>query len=149
MHDLRVLLGLNTRWHRVPPLVTVRLANRKYWHGNLDQNLQILMVNKLEAGTYSLEVELHNKTDQDSLLEQGLDMAAIINSATFNDLSDPKFLYQARYWPQYPDHMLKENPSPCLNACNYLGWNGVWRLEFTMPIFTWIHQVRNLGWIYY
>lgn len=30
----------------------------------------------------------------------------------------------------------------------YLGWNGLWVLEFELPIFTWIHKLENLGWIY-
>jgi hypothetical protein len=29
-----------------------------------------------------------------------------------------------------------------------MGWNGRWELNFRVPIFTWIHQLENLGWIY-
>jgi hypothetical protein len=30
----------------------------------------------------------------------------------------------------------------------YLSWNGKWTLTFDVPVFTWIHRVQNLGWIY-
>ena len=30
----------------------------------------------------------------------------------------------------------------------YMGWNGQWKLTYSAPIFTWIHKIENLGWIY-
>lgn len=31
---------------------------------------------------------------------------------------------------------------------SYLGWNGMWKFQFEIPIFTWIHKLEGLGWIY-
>ena len=35
-----------------------------------------------------------------------------------------------------------------LTNIDYLGWPGTWTLDFTSPVFTWIHQIQSLGWIY-
>jgi hypothetical protein len=35
-----------------------------------------------------------------------------------------------------------------LSSCNYLGWNGEWVLPFEVPVFKWLHDIENLGWIY-
>jgi len=38
------------------------------------------------------------------------------------------------------------NPSPVIIA-NYLGWDGRWFLDFSTPIYRWIHQRLDLGWL--
>jgi hypothetical protein len=68
-----------------------------------------------------------------------------IEEVLFNGLSNPKFAWAGVYTPNYPLHVQgKEQLSPH----TYLGWNGVWRLDYTVPIYTWIHQIESLGWIY-
>ena len=92
-----------------------------------------------------LEIVFMNKPDTDP------DMAVIINSIEFFGISDPRFVWAGVYTPQYPEPWFseqKEKPPVCLTNQNYLGWNGKWRLDFSVPVFTWIHQTLNLGWIY-
>jgi hypothetical protein len=78
-------------------------------------------------------------------------MAVIIDSVEFFGISDPRFVWAGVYWPEYPEPWLsQQNPSPqaALTNHNYLGWNGVWRLNFDVPVFTWIHKTLGMGWIY-
>jgi hypothetical protein len=77
--------------------------------------------------------------------------AVIVNQLSFFGISDPRFIWQGQYRPEYPDtYQRGQQPPPeaILTNTDYLGWNGIWTLEFDVPIFTWIHRVQNLGWIY-
>ena len=97
-----------------------------------------------EATTNILQIELYGKTNKDS------DTAVIVEEVKFNGINSPKFAWAGTYIPNYPLHYLKDNPTSAstLSPHTYLGWNGVWTLEFTVPVFTWIHKVEGLGWIY-
>ena len=87
-----------------------------------------------------LKIEHFKKADDDPTT------AVIIKSIEFFGIADPKFIWAGKYYPDYPEHY-PEKISPRL-AQDYLGWNGVYLLEFSIPVFTWIHQTQNLGWIY-
>ena len=97
------------------------------------------------ADTGNLTVELVDKKAQE---------AVVIESVSFFGIEDPKFAWAGVYEPIYPEPwateqqdrgvVLKQHLSPH----TYLGWNGKWTLTFDVPVFTWIHRVQNLGWIY-
>ena len=92
-----------------------------------------------------LEIVFMNKPDDDA------DLAVMIDQVEFFGISDPKFVWAGNYTPSYPEpwHSQQiEKPPTCIPQQNYLGWNGKWRLEFSVPVFTWMHQVQNLGWLY-
>lgn len=111
----------------------------------LDGNIvSTSVVTELVAGAHVLEIEHKNKHPHDATT------ALIINSIEFNNIASPKFIWRGIYTPNYPEPWASEqtNLAMKITNTNYLGWNGVWRLEFTAPIFTWIHQVEDLGWIY-
>ena len=92
-----------------------------------------------------LTVELVDKKDQE---------AVVVESVSFFGITDPKFAWAGVYEPQYPEPwatqqhdlgvVLKQHLSPH----TYLSWPGKWTLTFDVPVFTWIHRVQNLGWIY-
>jgi len=95
--------------------------------------------------TVALTIEHFNKHDHD------IDTAVEITGISFYGISDPKFLWAGAYYPDYPKTWYSqqtEPPAECLPGQTYLGWNGVYKLQFSVPIFTWIHQVQDLGWIY-
>jgi sulfur carrier protein ThiS len=92
-----------------------------------------------------IEIVFMNKPDNDP------DMAVIIDRVEFFGISDPKFVWAGVYTPKYPEPWYSqqtEKPSAKLCQQNYMGWNGCWRLDFDVPVFTWIHRTLNLGWIY-
>ena len=87
-----------------------------------------------------LKITHFDKADDDS------NTAVIIKDIKFFDISDPRFVWAGVYYPEYPEHYPdKTYPLP---GHGYLGWNGIYRLEFSVPVFTWIHQTLDLGWIY-
>ena len=92
-----------------------------------------------------LEVVFMNKPDHDP------DMAVVIDQVEFFGISDPKFVWEGVYTPRYPEPWYSQQlqkPAENLPQQNYMGWNGTWRLNFTVPVFTWMHGVLNLGWVY-
>lgn len=92
-----------------------------------------------------LEVEFMSKPDNDYI------MAVIVDKIEFFSISDPRFAWAGVYTPDYPEPWFSQQaipPQAHLPGQTYLGWNGVWRLDFTVPVFTWMHQQLNLGWLY-
>jgi hypothetical protein len=91
-------------------------------------------------GTVDLSIEHYDKAELDPTT------ALIIDQIRFNEIISPKFVYQGVYYPAYPKHLI--NNEKVISHQNYLSWNGTWRLEFTLPIYIWIHKTLDLGWIY-
>jgi hypothetical protein len=93
----------------------------------------------------TLTVELPNKIDQE---------AVIVESVSFFGIQDPRFAWDGVYKPVYPEPWATEQRAQGLvlesQLCphTYLGWPGKWTLTFSVPVFTWIHETQNLGWIY-
>ena len=78
-------------------------------------------------------------------LDSDPDTAVEIVSVSFFGITDPQFAWAGVYTPAYPPHLT----GPCkLQGQTYLGWNGIWTLEFSVPVFSWMHQKLNLGWVY-
>lgn len=105
------------------------------------------------VGAHRLSVEFYNKNDSDTVVDKNLDKAIIINGVGFESMWFDSFMHSARYWPTYPDAYRRtcEQQGIVLEpsiASNYLGWNGKWVLPVEFPIYTWIHETENLGWIY-
>lgn len=117
------------------------------------QQLTHKVIEKTETITFNLEVpaitiplsvSLINKSDNDPTT------AIIIKELRLNNISNPKFVWTGTYYPNYPTEWAKQqqNLDLAITNTNYLGWNGRWELDVTIPSFTWIHQILNLGWIY-
>jgi hypothetical protein len=99
---------------------------------------------ELAAGPLSITVEMLNKSDTDSTT------AVIVKDVALNGIVDQKITWSGVYYPNYPTQWASTQPNlkPSIVAATYLGWNGVWKLDITVPVFTWIHQTRGLGWIF-
>lgn len=102
----------------------------------------------LAAGRHVLEIKHQHKEPHDP------STALIVKSIQLNGIVSDQFVWHGVYTPEYPEPWATEQRvqgidlAAALPGNNYLGWNGTWRLEFTTPVFTWIHGVENLGWIY-
>jgi hypothetical protein len=152
--DYPVKLDIHLRpvWHDNPPNINIGINN----------DIQQIILSEEHIFHYefiantssTLTVELLNKIDSDTVPDKGLDKAVIIESVSFFGISDPKFAWAGVYEPKYPEPwateqrdqgvVLKQHLSPH----TYLGFNGKWTLTFTVPVFTWMHRVKDLGWIY-
>lgn len=96
------------------------------------------------AITIPLRVKLINKSDNDPTT------AIIIKELRINGISNPKFVWAGTYYPDYPKEWAQQqqNLDLAITNTNYLGWNGTWELDITIPAFTWMHQTLGLGWIF-
>lgn len=152
--DLQGSITLDPVWWLDPPSVVVRLDDRLLYQDYLTSLEAIPISGQLEQGDHVLAVDFCNKTDQDTDIERGLDKAVVIKSLDFFGITDPRFIWAGRYRPVYNQHWVAEqkakgtSPAAVLAPHTYLGWNGTWQLDFSVPIFTWIHKTQSLGWIY-
>lgn len=105
----------------------------------VDQEMQIKLLYHGHSIS-KLIIEHYNKAELDP------STALIIDDIKFNGISSPRIIYEGIYYPNYPKHLIG-NDAVLLHK-NYLSWNGIWVLEFTLPIYTWIHKTLGLGWIY-
>lgn len=134
--------------HDVPPAMTIRLDHNVLWDGKLYSGKTFAFSPCLTQGPHSLDIELHSKLDEDAV------QALTITNFSMGHIQSPRFVWQAVYHPRYPEPWASQQQAlgvmlgSELRNTNHVGWNGVWTLEFTVPIFAWIHQVENLGWIY-
>lgn len=94
----------------------------------------------------TLSIEHYGKTLKDTDVDGNRDTAIIIEDIRINGISDQKFIWAGIYRPAYPAHY---DPKVAeLTNIPYLGFNGTWKLDIPAPLFTWIHQIQGLGWIY-
>ena len=149
--DYPVKLDIHLRpvWHDNPPEINI----------GINDDIQQIILSEEHIFHYefiantssTLTVELLNKTDADTIPDKGLDKAVVIESISFFDITDPQFIWQGVYEPNYPEPWYSEQtvkPKSLLKNHTYLSWNGKWTLTFTVPVFTWIHKLQDLGWIY-
>jgi hypothetical protein len=84
------------------------------------------------SGPIQLTVEHRDRNPSDGVT------AVVVNSVKINDIESDKIVYHGIY---YPTGM----PS---RRTNYVDFNGIWVLDFDAPVYTWLHKVLGLGWIY-
>ena len=144
--NLELSLTIKPRWWRAKPIITYGFDSK------LVDTVQITDISTLKfsisvpTGPHCVWIEFKNKDYRDCVLDQNLDMAVEIVSVTFEGMTLDRFKWAGNYYPDYPaDYPDKQS---VIKSATYLGWNGRWELPFTTPIFTWIHQLENLGWLY-
>jgi hypothetical protein len=151
-HDISLAVTLRPVWHQDPPLIEIS-CGRNVQTVSLDQT-QTFKFDYRGAGPQTLSIKFLNKKDSDTIVERGLDKCVIIEQISFFGISDPKFIWIGQYNPVYSEPWASQQRESghtldkVLTNTNTLSWNGEWKLEFHSPIFTWIHKLQNLGWIY-
>ena len=91
-------------------------------------------------GDHTLKIRLENKTNSDTVLENGevvKDMLLNIDDITIDDISLGNLLWSAEY---IPDHVQQYQGKTIakLDNCVNLGWNGTYILKFTSPFYIWL-----------
>ena len=151
-YPVKIAVTLRPVWHQDPPRIRVGIGNN-LTEIDLRETATINFDFESDSAC-ELSVEFLNKQDSDTVPESGLDKAVIIENVSFFGISDPKFVWAGVYTPNYPEPWATQQQSQGvalkqhLTPHNYLSWNGKWTLTFTVPVFTWIHQTQDLGWIY-
>jgi hypothetical protein len=153
-HKVTACVWLKPIWHTDLPVISINFGPEEIYHGELSHDQMFLIDRIVDTGSSWLSVILHNKRPSDTIVEKNLDKAVVIDRVAFNGIESPDFVWQGLYTPDYHLEWYQQQisqgatPDKILKYHNYLGWNGEWRLTFSVPIFTWIHRVQNLGWIY-
>ncbi len=134
--------------HAEPPLILLKIDEIVLFDGGLIQDEVFKYHNDLCNGVHSISLEFLNKKDSDCI--GGKDKAVIVDKVLFFGIDSKHVLYNSTYIPRYSEQYIEssDNLDSELSSCNYLGWNGVWKLQFNTPVFTWLHNIENLGWIY-
>jgi hypothetical protein len=99
----------------------------------------------LAGGAHEFYIDFYNKTN--ATPEQAVEIAWV----EFEGLRLDRFKWSSSYRPVYPEPWASQQTEvlpEVHTSMTYLGWNGRWTLHFETPIFTWIHQLEHLGWIY-
>ena len=117
----------------------------------LTQPTVLTFQQELSAGPHELIIDFTNKQDSDCIPELGLDKYISVGAIKFHNIHLPRFNWLATYEPVFPEPWYSEQnppPNPIQQGETHLGWNGRWRLAFVAPVFSWIHQLENMGWIW-
>jgi hypothetical protein len=94
----------------------------------------------VDPGAHTLKIRLENKTNSDTLLENGTvvkDMLLNIDDITIDDISLGILLWSAEYIPDTPQQY-KGQLITKLDNCVNLGWNGTYILKFDSPFYIWL-----------
>lgn len=148
-YQVHLSILLKPIWVNNPPTIRIGM-NGTMADVTLDKETWFDYRYTSASTTDKLQIEFYGKTDADTDIVNNKDTAVIIDQVKLNGMASPKFAWAGVYTPNYPTHYIEDNPTAAsaLTQCTYMGWNGVWALEFTVPVFTWIHNIEELGWIY-
>jgi|688.fasta_scaffold440527_1 hypothetical protein len=138
----KVAVELTPKFSDQPPCIVVSVPGHSQQH-ELRQTETLEF--EFDADVGWIELKFMNKPDHD------IDMAVIVQSISFFGISDPKFVWAGIYTPKYPEPWYSQQTEPPpeqILSQTYMGWNGVWRLDFSVPVFTWMHKMLNMGWLY-
>ena len=144
--NLELDLVIQPHWWRTRPIISYGIDNQLINTITVTNTCTIRIAYPFAPGEHSVWVKFENKDYNDCVMDQNLDMAVEIQAVTIEGMTLDRFRWAGEYHPDYPT-WLTDQP-PVIKSATYLGWNGKWTLTFTTPIFTWIHQLENLGWLY-
>lgn len=106
----------------------------------------------MSLGEHELNIDFLNKKNTDTIGQN--DKALKIDKIILNGITSDKFVWEGVYEPIYPQPWANEQKilgkklDKFIKPATYLGWNGRWKLIYSVPLFSWIHKIENLGWIY-
>lgn len=119
----------------------------------VDKDQRLLTVDQPTTINFDYTAKTHSQLIVELINQQAQEGVEIVGVSLF-DITDPKFAWTGVYTPIYPEPWAtqQQNQGVVLkqHLCphTYLSWPGKWTLTFTVPVFTWIHQVQDLGWVY-
>lgn len=144
--SVKIKLDLDFGIKNTLPDILVKFNQEILLQGPQQKSCTVLIDRCVPVGTHRLSVEFLNKN-----YNEPMDMYVLINQLRFQHL-DNNFNIYSQYQPDYPKQWAEEQQQqgqtlkPVIHA-NHLGWNGVWWVDFETPIYRWIHQRLNLGWL--
>jgi hypothetical protein len=130
-HTVNVGLIIDREASAAPPDVVLR-CNKFGWQGELGkQRVFSWEIDLLEP--IVLEIMLHKKS-----YNQNPQTAIHLLSVRFDDFE---------LLPNHTHHASYDNDHGWDEPTNYLGFNGIWRLQTQEPFYTWYHRISGQGWL--
>ena len=143
MVPVEIEIQLTPIFHRELPYINVSIDDDTIFSGLLKETTVFVYNNMLSSiNEHTISIEFLNKKNTDCDLINELDKAISIEKIRFYGISSEYSLNNSVY---YPRHAIKDDG---IRSCRYMGWNGIWTTVFHVPVFSWIHKVEHLGWIY-
>jgi hypothetical protein len=144
--SVKLILDLSFGVCVTQPNIVVCLDNDIVLQGPQQQPVSITIDQPMALGSHRLSVEFTNKN-----YNEPLDMFVQIDRLKFQHLPD-NFATYSQYQPIYPELWAQEQLAQGCTLkniihSNHLGWNGTWWVDFDTPIYCWLHQRLNLGWL--
>jgi hypothetical protein len=147
-YRLDLILTVDACYQQDPPECQVLLGHQVIFDNIVTEVTTIQYQTTLPAVAHVLKIRYRNKSKQDPT------QAITIKSINFNGVQDSKFIWAGEYTPVYPEPWATqqrdqgETLASNLTNTDRMGWEGEWELAFTVPVFTWIHRLKNFGVIY-
>ena len=139
-------IAIQPHWWQTVPEISYGINENCINTIKVSNKINLRIALDLPIGHHKLWITYNNKNYNECVLDQNLDMSVEIKSVTIEGMTLDRFKWAGEYYPDYPaDYPDKQS---VIKSATYLGWNGRWELPFTTPIFTWIHRLENLGWLY-
>lgn len=128
-------------WNKKPKY-TVVLDDEIITSGEiLDSKQEVIKFSKdIEEGQHFLKIRLENKTDSDTVIENGhilKDMLLNVDDIEIDDIPLGNLLWSAEYHLDEP-HLYNGEKITSLSKCVNLGWNGTYELKFSSPFYIWL-----------
>lgn len=131
-----------TYWDKKPQY-SVWLDNKEAVHSEivqLDAMQTFSFEREVAEGEHTLSIRLENKTNQDTVLENGeivKDMLLNIDDIVIDDISLGNLLWTGEYLLDKPQQFQGKTVTK-LDNCVNLGWNGTYVLKFSSPFYIWL-----------
>jgi len=123
-------------WDDRYPGARVYINNHLIFEGLISQPEEINWHGELEEGEQDIVIEMYNKQDGDTVQDESdnilKDVVLNIDNISIDDIELEQLLYtNSVYYPQ--SEYAPETVEQCVN----LGWNGQWKLSFSVPTYLW------------
>lgn len=151
-YKTKIEIILTPIWHRDPPLISVKFSKDFFLEEYLKTQKKYIFEKEMSLGEHELNIDFLNKKNTDTIGQN--DKALKIDKIILNGITSDKFVWEGVYEPIYPQPWANEQKilgkklDKFIKPATYLGWNGRWKLIYSVPLFSWIHKIENLGWIY-
>jgi hypothetical protein len=151
-YKTKIEIILTPIWYRDPPLISIKFSEDLFSQEYLEKQKKYIFEKELPAGEHELSIDFLNKKNTDTPGQK--EKAIKIDRIVLNEIASDKFIWEGVYEPGYPEpwrsqqEKLGKKLDRFIKKCTYMGWNGQWKLHYSVPLFSWIHKTENLGWIH-
>jgi hypothetical protein len=141
IEHVKLILEFNADYQLDPPILEIKNNNQ----------LLLKKTEITESRKFEFDLSLVNDRCLPVSLEiirsnfNGIDQQIVtLDKIYLDDINLSKICYQAKYYPIYPEPWISEQRDIGVEWPEYLtgvsswGWNGVWKLDYETPIYTWL-----------